>query len=510
MRFIVLLLIIVMSFQAEVTVAQNKGDLLALKSKTQSKVVFEKTTHEIGKFIDVLYSGEWRSTQDDQIGFLNGNKGMILLAFALQRKKDQKLYFAFEFFESHYVEDPFLLSDVELEISHEEKGVIRGEGVNATVIKNSKIFYENGVDKCNLSVELNLMNQLSLPIDIDSQDLLAITIKGRIKSDNCSLDIEFAVEPDFIETGSVLMFMILQIAAVICGFFPLYQALRNQDLSLISNISDFTFLGNIVIDLAFLTINITIGMRILPSYFELLTLITMFQMVGLLFKMRFYMHLFEMRTYANNFDIERISKLKFYFLIKLIVIGASTILLSDFLIIYYMLFIPLFLYPLAQIYHNSCSVIRKNCFKNELHPALMLPQILYPLGLRSLNFSFLQLRQDYKFGLIITAIITSQLVLMYMQKKLGPSFFLPKFLRPNYFDYDKKIDTLSCPETENCPICFLLLSEAPDNEKGIKDKLVPTIYMETPCEHKFHEKCLKVWMEQKLVCPCCRTKLPPY
>ena len=499
-----------MSFDAEVTVAQNQSNLLALKSKNQSKVVFEKPAHEIGKFIDLLYRGEWTSTQEDQLDFLYGKKGMILMAFALQRKKNQKLFFAFEFFESRFVEDPFLLSDVELEVSHEEKGTIRGEGVNATVIKNSKIFYEDGVDKCNLSVELSLMNHVSEPVDVDNSNLLDLIIKGRIKSDNCSLDIEFLVEPDVIEIGSVLLFILLQIGAVVFGFFPLYQALRNQDLSLIANISDYTFLGNIVIDLAFLTINITIAMRILPSYFELLTLITMFQMVGLLFKMRFYMHLFEMKMYASDYDLERVSKLKFYFLLRLIIIGATTIILSDFLIIYYSLFIPLLFYPLAQIYHNSYNVIRKNCFKSELHPALILPQVLYPLGLRSLNFSFLQLRQDYKFGAIITAIVATQLIFMYLQKRLGSSFFLPKFLRPNYFDYEKKIDTLDCPESENCPICFVLLSESPDTEKAIKDKLVPSMYMETPCEHKFHEKCLKVWMEQKLVCPCCRTKLPPY
>jgi hypothetical protein len=38
---------------------------------------------------------------------------------------------------------------------------------------------------------------------------------------------------------------------------------------------------------------------------------------------------------------------------------------------------------------------------------------------------------------------------------------------------------------------------------------MPKKYMQTPCKHRFHERCLREWMEQKLMCPCCRTSIPP-
>lgn len=42
------------------------------------------------------------------------------------------------------------------------------------------------------------------------------------------------------------------------------------------------------------------------------------------------------------------------------------------------------------------------------------------------------------------------------------------------------------------------------------DKSVKSIrIMQTPCNHQFHEKCLKDWMDIKLDCPFCRTELPP-
>jgi hypothetical protein len=33
--------------------------------------------------------------------------------------------------------------------------------------------------------------------------------------------------------------------------------------------------------------------------------------------------------------------------------------------------------------------------------------------------------------------------------------------------------------------------------------------MKTPCNHHFHEKCLKDWMRIKYECPTCRTEIPP-
>lgn len=44
----------------------------------------------------------------------------------------------------------------------------------------------------------------------------------------------------------------------------------------------------------------------------------------------------------------------------------------------------------------------------------------------------------------------------------------------------------------------------------MKKTLLSKKYMETPCKHRFHVECLKSWMDQKLECPNCRQKIPPY
>ena len=34
-------------------------------------------------------------------------------------------------------------------------------------------------------------------------------------------------------------------------------------------------------------------------------------------------------------------------------------------------------------------------------------------------------------------------------------------------------------------------------------------FMVTPCDHMFHEICLRQWMDLKMECPVCRAALPP-
>ena len=56
------------------------------------------------------------------------------------------------------------------------------------------------------------------------------------------------------------------------------------------------------------------------------------------------------------------------------------------------------------------------------------------------------------------------------------------------------------------------LNREPSNAKSnLIQKPLPSyiLNMLTPCKHQYHEKCLREWMDRKLECPFCRTKLPP-
>lgn len=92
---------------------------------------------------------------------------------------------------------------------------------------------------------------------------------------------------------------------------------------------------------------------------------------------------------------------------------------------------------------------------------------------------------------------------MYLQMRRGSGFFLPKFLRPFYYQYERKLDGQE-DLIDACAICMEELSVVDEEQQEC------SIYLETPCGHSFHRDCLLKWMEQKFLCPLCRTEIPPY
>lgn len=469
----------------------------------------DKDIH-LGRFADVLYKGKWTSKQDKQNNFILDKEGSMLAAFGDMTEDEKKLDFQFLFYQGYYIEDRYIVTHFNLTLTDDNQSDLAGESDKAKVVKVAGLFSRYGTDECPLSGEIHLTDSNGKPMHITTNNIQDLYIKGNVQSTKCDLSIDFDVSLVSIELLSVNGFILLQICAIILGLYPFYKAFRDEDLSDVNNINDTAFLFNISIDMIMISINMTFSMRLISEYFEFLSLIMMFMFINFIFKLRTYLYLFESRALGMNLDNEQLSRMKFNFILKFLAISIVCNIFANSLIVYYKFFLLLALYPIFQIIHNSYNVIRKNCFKFRMHALFVFPQFIYVLGFRSFNFTFFQLRQDYKFGIILASILIAQLLVMYGQKLFGPAFYLPRFLVPNYYEYMRKLKNLDNAETYNCPICFMNLTEMPEHDSRFETKLLPSKYMETPCGHKFHESCLKSWMEQKLICPCCRTAVPPY
>mmetsp|Transcript_1620 Transcript_1620/g.1560 ORF Transcript_1620/g.1560 Transcript_1620/m.1560 type:complete len:127 (-) Transcript_1620:18-398(-) len=116
-----------------------------------------------------------------------------------------------------------------------------------------------------------------------------------------------------------------------------------------------------------------------------------------------------------------------------------------------------------------------------------------------------------------------------MQKFMGPRFFIPEQVRTveffsferhySYhvkFDSDSQVSDSSQGDNEGqnpieeCVICMqdLKYDLCEDGDLNTsKDRLAE--YMRTPCNHKFHDFCLRDWMKVKMECPTCRREIPP-
>lgn len=470
---------------------------------------FKEPNINIGDFTNALYKGKWVSSKPSQNDFINGYSGSIVMAFG-RTEKSSRIMFEFIFNEGYYIEDRYMAALFALELTDDGQTVITGKSDKNDVYKVEHIFSEKGEDICNLSAELRLYNRNGTPQNITTGDVSNLLIEGYISSDNCDLNVEFSISAISIDILTVMLFVLIQVGAVVCGFYPFYNAYRSDDFTEIDTLCDTTLLLNIAIDMMILTMNLTLSMRIVPEYFEFLSIFTIALFSSLIFKMRAYISLFEKRVFSTERTFSEISQLKSIFFLKFIGVCLVGVVFADFLFVYYKGYLLVALYPLVQILYNTFNVIRNNCFKLHVHGALMISQFMYPLGLRCFNSKLFQLRQDSNFGIVLISILVAQIMIMNLQKLFGPAFYLPKILIPGYFEYTKRLNDLENPEDFNCPICFGSLLESPDCDVTTAKKLLPYRYMETPCKHKYHESCLKSWMEQKMICPCCRATIPPY
>eukprot|EP00817_Percolomonadidae_sp_ATCC50343_P007346 CAMPEP_0117428452 /NCGR_PEP_ID=MMETSP0758-20121206/8152_1 /TAXON_ID=63605 /ORGANISM="Percolomonas cosmopolitus, Strain AE-1 (ATCC 50343)" /LENGTH=141 /DNA_ID=CAMNT_0005214807 /DNA_START=1371 /DNA_END=1796 /DNA_ORIENTATION=+ len=105
-----------------------------------------------------------------------------------------------------------------------------------------------------------------------------------------------------------------------------------------------------------------------------------------------------------------------------------------------------------------------------------------------------------KTQLIVTICLSAwvgiQALILLLQYVFGGRVFIPKWIMPKGYSYYRPIPE-SAIENGECT-CVICLEVVPETEKA----------MVTPCNHAFHEECLKRWMEEKLECPVCRETIP--
>mmetsp|Transcript_16114 Transcript_16114/g.49254 ORF Transcript_16114/g.49254 Transcript_16114/m.49254 type:complete len:774 (-) Transcript_16114:94-2415(-) len=103
-------------------------------------------------------------------------------------------------------------------------------------------------------------------------------------------------------------------------------------------------------------------------------------------------------------------------------------------------------------------------------------------------------------GFCVTLVlwVGAQTLMLLLQEKYGPTFFVPAFMLPPKYDYRKPIPEENFNEDgqATCVICICELNNL-DNT------------MVAPCQHAFHADCLTRWMEERQECPVCRAPLPP-
>ncbi|EAY02000.1 hypothetical protein TVAG_217370 [Trichomonas vaginalis G3] len=156
--------------------------------------------------------------------------------------------------------------------------------------------------------------------------------------------------------------------------------------------------------------------------------------------------------------------------------------------VFSLIFIYSFFVP--QIIHSCRSPGRKK--GDEVFNLLVSIQRLVPFWYLTLYKANIHETRSYLLGFSITAYVFIQLLIVYLQNKIGGVFFLPDRFKPKEFDYS----STKPPQGSECAICMCPIL---DDEESVV----------TPCNHPFHKECLTRWLEEDMVCPICRASLPP-
>ena len=91
-------------------------------------------------------------------------------------------------------------------------------------------------------------------------------------------------------------------------------------------------------------------------------------------------------------------------------------------------------------------------------------RLLIPIYERSCPENRFRLTPNLALVVVLVALYALEVVLLYLQYKLGSRFFVPKRFQPNYFNYKRKLKLTEENREAECSICLMNLFEvAPAN-----------------------------------------------
>lgn len=463
-----------------------------------------------GKICQNRYIGIWNSKSKNQNQFIFSEIGKIQINLSIS--PGNSILLQLLIFEKIYQDSRFMKSETKFQIQ---------DTVNSKVVisdsflirKHKIIFLASDTQTCTLTLALNLRNkQTREPMKFISNDIKNIEIYGNITSRQCQIDLDFKINtfPTFHSEG--ISFMIVTLIFQCVSLFILIRIIQRNVEAHLLLLDRWILYIHMSLDFGIFCFCLFFSMNYLPQYAFYLSLIGITYLISFLVKSILCWKQYKFDHHRNAHLYSQTQKNRVCFaiinmicLIFGLVFGLVFFQLNTFYVLFFM-------FPLFQIIKNCFSESRENYFVYWIHISVFLaylPFVFFIKGYRSffdLNYF------PYLFPLTCFQ-MSFFLVFLFLQKKYGRFYFIPKCIRPGYYQYKRRLLKNSKNHLESCSICLSNLGEIPglletDNEK--EEKLLPTKFMKTPCNHHFHINCLEDWMKYNKVCPLCKTSLPSF
>ena len=150
-----------------------------------------------------------------------------------------------------------------------------------------------------------------------------------------------------------------------------------------------------------------------------------------------------------------------------------------------------------QIIHNIHHDHRKPLLVRYI-VGMSATRLLIPLYALACPNNFLHAEPNYGVAAMLLAWVALQVAVLLLQHYKGPRCCIPRRFRPDKYDYYRRVPMVATGEGEDCAICMMPVGGSSDSSPRVV----------TPCDHVFHQDCLKRWMDIKMECPVCRRTVP--
>jgi hypothetical protein len=407
-----------------------------------------------------------------------------------------------------------------------------------------KKIYDNEINITFIPKEVNFSNNLDCEKDSTLFSKVHFSIKN--KKENISLSFNGNMKGNKFYKGNTLNYsIILTVISIIQIYSSLNfisEMMENVQISL--NTDLITMSIEVFWDCLMCSLNFFFALSNENYGYEFgMPSLTLFVLFSILLRILF--NAWKSRNIDlmfENISLFRKKLLKFYiiFYFSLLFLLMGIRLIIEYFILVYLLFFSTWFF---QIYH-SVKNSTKPPMSFEYIFSFTLGKMIIPIYLKAYPYNIFELKPSYTKVIIISLTLLIELIIISLQKILGPKFFIPKYLKGEQYDYYRNNNEINENELENiCAICLVKINDDPTKESDIKyelnsskdndifdsdddeksslsekiingiknwkNKITKKPIMITPCHHIYHTICLERSLQSKNICPVCRTKIPP-
>ena len=401
-----------------------------------------------------------------------------------------------------------LFNDLEINIYNETE-------LNITFKPIEKIFTTN----YNYNMASTLFSQIEMTL-LNKKELFSLSLNATMEKSNGINSIK-----NILNYSIILTFL---------GLIQIYSCTKyiselSENIQLALNTDLITIVIQIIWDSMICAINFYFGISNDDKQFEFGTPSMCYFTLFSIFQLRILFISWKARyidLYYNDLNLFRKKLLKFYMIFYCILFFS----LICFRIIYQFFFLTLIFFGsmwMFQIY-LSCHSGTKPPFSFQHIFVVTMSKIFIVGYVKGYKENIFQLKPNLNKVVVVVFVLIFEMLVLFLQKILGPKFFVPKMFKKIEYDYYREnVDDVN----NECVICLDVLSKNIENDdydensdlneiEKIGNKMIKLIkklknnknkkkFMITPCNHTFHSICLEKWLEQKNECPYCRTKIPP-